>query len=133
VSRLSGTVASALLKAPKLCRPDVSTGEVRRLLADDHVHLVLLVDAGRLVTTIERGDIDRTVPDDERASRYGTLAERTIGPGASIADALDRMRTAGRRRLAVVDDDGGLRGLLCLKRHGRGFCSDADVDDRRGG
>ena len=31
----------------------------------------------------------------------------------------------GIRRAAVVDDGGRLLGLLCLKRHGNGFCTDA--------
>jgi len=40
------------------------------------------------------------------------------------------MSRTGRRRLAVVDDGGVLVGLLCLKRTGRGFCSDLDVASR---
>ena len=40
------------------------------------------------------------------------------------------MREQGTRRLAVVDDDGDLLGLLCLKRTLDGFCSDADVRAR---
>jgi hypothetical protein len=35
-----------------------------------------------------------------------------------------------RVRLAVVDDDGVLTGLLCLKRKLTGFCTDADVAAR---
>jgi hypothetical protein len=42
------------------------------------------------------------------------------------------MLAAGLRRLAVVDGQGSLLGLLCLKRHLGGFCSDADVAARRG-
>jgi hypothetical protein len=40
------------------------------------------------------------------------------------------MKRFACRRLAVVGDRGELRGLLCLKAHGRGFCADADVGRR---
>jgi hypothetical protein len=41
------------------------------------------------------------------------------------------MRQQGRRRLAVVDADGALLGLLCLKASGDGFCSDDGIASRR--
>jgi hypothetical protein len=41
------------------------------------------------------------------------------------------MRQTGRRRLAVVDEDGTLLGLLCLKATGLGFCSDDAIAQRR--
>ncbi|MDP3966681.1 MAG: hypothetical protein Q8Q02_00245 [Nocardioides sp.] len=40
------------------------------------------------------------------------------------------MRARQQRRLAVVDDDGLLVGLVCLKARGTGFCSNADVTTR---
>jgi hypothetical protein len=40
------------------------------------------------------------------------------------------MIAGGQRRRAVVDDEGRLLGLLCLKASGRGFCADADVAAR---
>ncbi len=44
-----------------------------------------------------------------------------------------RLIHRGLRRLAVVDDNGLLMGLLCLKRKLTGFCSDADVAARGAG
>ena len=46
-------------------------------------------------------------------------------------DARRAMQASGDRRLAVVEDDGRLLGLLCLKRSGDGFCTDAGVAERR--
>jgi hypothetical protein len=37
------------------------------------------------------------------------------------------MVRSGRRRIAVVEPDGTLVGLLCLKQSGSGFCTDAGV------
>ena len=42
------------------------------------------------------------------------------------------MTRGSRRRVAVVDDRGLLVGLVCLKRHGNGFCSIEDIERRRG-
>ncbi|NNG36222.1 CBS domain-containing protein [Nakamurella aerolata] len=61
------------------------------------------------------------------AAPFGSLTGRSVHPDVPLAAAAQRLSTAGRRRLAVVDGDGLLVGLLCLKRSGRGFCSDADV------
>jgi len=36
----------------------------------------------------------------------------------------------GIRRVAVVNADGSLLGLMCLKQRMRGFCSDGDVAAR---
>jgi hypothetical protein len=40
------------------------------------------------------------------------------------------MSTTGRRRAAVITDDGKLVGLLCLKASRTGFCSEDDVRAR---
>ena len=58
------------------------------------------------------------------------LHARCVGPGTDLVEAWNVMRSHGRRRLAVVDRSGHLLGLLCLKRSGRGFCSDAGVAAR---
>jgi hypothetical protein len=40
------------------------------------------------------------------------------------------MNATGRRRAAVIRDDGKLVGLLCLKASRSGFCSEEDVRAR---
>jgi hypothetical protein len=59
------------------------------------------------------------------------LDGRTADPGARADVTRDAMKRDERRRLAVVDADGELLGLLCLKASGLGFCSDDDVSSRR--
>jgi hypothetical protein len=120
-----------MVTSPKLLPSGATVGDVRRLFTDDHVHLALLVGARRLVSTVERIDIPPTAPSGALAASYGTLVDRTTTPEALARNALDVMRGRGQRRLAVIDEHGSLRGLLCLKRHGQGFCSDADVERRR--
>lgn len=125
------TVADVMVRHPKLCREDSTAGEVRRLFADDHVHAVLLVSAGQLLTVIERSDIRPETTDSELAVRLGHLSGRVTAAATPADSALDEMIAADQRRLAVVGPDGLLLGLLCVKRSGRGFCSDEDVRRRR--
>jgi predicted transcriptional regulator len=124
------TVADAALRNAKICEPDVSVAQVRRLLLDDHVHMAVLVDRGRLVTTVERDDLPQHVPGETSARAFGRLTGRTIGPAVSLQDALDQMHRRSRRRLAVIGQNGAFLGLLCLKRSGDGYCTDADVGAR---
>jgi predicted transcriptional regulator len=127
---LTRPVLEAALRQPKLCDAGASIGEIRRLFRDDHVHMALLVSGDRLVTTIERDDVDPHIPDNLPARTIGRLQGRTIRPGATLGDALTQMERSRRRRLAIVDERGKFLGLLCLKRSGGSFCSDADVLSR---
>jgi hypothetical protein len=53
-----------------------------------------------------------------------------VAPSDDLYETWNAMVAAGRRRVAVVTDGGRLVGLLCLKRSGRGFCSDAGIRAR---
>jgi len=110
---------------------NVTAGELRNLFLDEHIHMALLVDGHRLVAAVERGDLDPALPDDAPACGAGALHGRTVRPEADLGALLESMRTTGRRRYAVTDEGGTLRGLLCLKASSRGFCSDDDVASRR--
>ncbi len=124
------TIADAHLRTPKVHGPDVSVGAARVFFTDGHVHALLLVDAdGVLVAVVERDDLVG-VPDGARARTVGTLTDRVAGPWADLEATRLAMAAREQRRLAVVDERGVLLGLLCLKRHGRGFCSAADVAAR---
>lgn len=125
------TVADAMLTIPKRCPPATTAGEAREMLLDGHVHALLVTDGRRLLAVVERRDL-AGVPDAVTARDVGRLAGRTVGPDAELATVWERMRAEGLRRLAVVDDDGGLLGLLCLKRSGDGFCTDEGVLARAG-
>jgi CBS domain-containing protein len=130
-----GTVAGAMLRAPKTCGPGTTVAQVREVFGNDHVHAVLVVAGGELLTVVERPDI-RSAHPHAPARLYGRLHDRVTTPGADIDDTRRAMALSCRRRLAVVDDHRTLLGLLCLKRSGLGFCSDTDVrartDERRG-
>jgi CBS domain-containing protein len=124
------TVADAMVTQPVVHPPATTVRELRVFFADDHVHLALVVAGDELLGTVERADL-ALARDDANAAQIAQLVGRTVRPEAPAVDALDAMRRAGRRRLAVTSSDQKLIGLLCLKASGDGFCSDEDVAARR--
>ena len=123
------SVAHAMLTNPKVFGPGLSRSDLDRLFTDDHVHAALVIDDGLLVTVIERADLEDSLPDADPCS-LGTLTGRIVGPDAPLAAVHARMWKEQRRRLAVIDESGRFLGLLCLKKSGTGFCSEADVRSR---
>jgi predicted transcriptional regulator len=125
------TVADAMLTEPTLASPDTSVAELRTSFENDHLHAALVVDAdGCLVRVVDPADLLGRRPG-EAASDVGVLAGRVLRADTDLALTWWAMLASGRRRLAVTDPDGRLLGLLCLKRSGAGFCSDAGVAERR--
>lgn len=116
---------------PKTLPSRASVTDARDAFADEHVHLLLLVEGRELVGTLTRDDLAGEHPPQLSALDLATLEGRVIAPDVPLDEAGARMRDTGRRRLAVVDGDGRLLGLLCLKRHGRGFCTAEDLASRR--
>ena len=128
---MTGRVGDAMVRHPITHGTAVPLAAIAALLEDDHVHMALIVGSGgELVTTIELADLARAARLDAPARTLGTLAGRTARPRDSLADAADVLRRSRRRRLAVVDEDGSLAGLLCLRRDGRGFCTDEGIRAR---
>lgn len=128
-TRTRTTAREVMLRHPKTLPADASIAEARAALNDDHVHMVLLTEGRRLVGTVTRTDLPRTGVRGP-ALGWSTLEGRTLSPDASTAVVQQLLTDRGIRRLAVVAVDGSLLGLMCLKQHRTGFCSDADVEAR---
>lgn len=122
------TVDDVMLRAPQVWGAATTVAEARDAF-DDHVHAVLIVEHRALLAVLERADLHDADPG-SAACAVGRLAGRLIAPTADADTTRLQMVAATRRRLAVVDDTGTLLGLLCLKRSGLGFCSDANVAAR---
>jgi CBS-domain-containing membrane protein len=119
-----------MITRPKTHSPECGLAAIRAFFTDDHLHMALVVAAdGRLVTTIERPDLAVTSWP-VRVAELGTLTGRTAGPTDVLGAATAMLLRERRRRLAVIDDDGRLLGLLCLKKDGTGYCSDASIRER---
>lgn len=123
------TVGDAMLRRARIHRQAATVAEVRALFTDDHVHCALIAEAGRLIAVVDRGDLG-SAAGGAPAAGYGRLDGRVVRAGADLEATRRAMLRQGRRRLAVIDDDGMLLGLLCLKHSSRGFCTDSDVQAR---
>lgn len=123
------SVADAMHTFPKTCGPATTVGDARAFFGNPKVHALLVVDDGVLVAVVERADLDGRA-DRVPAAPAGRLGDRVVAPAADLHTTWDAMALAGRRRVAVADDAGRLVGLLCLKRTGRGFCSDSGIQAR---
>lgn len=122
------TAVDGMLRSPRIEPVDCTVAQAVEILADDHVHALLLTEGGRLVSVVEREDLDAAGREDP-ARAHGRLAGRTVAPATELEPLRRQMVAEGRRRLAVVDGD-RLLGLLCLKSSGTGFCTDEGVAAR---
>ncbi len=119
-----------MLRHPKVISARACVEEVRAALTNDHVHMVLLTEGSTLVGTLVRTDLPLAAQGRDLAMRWSTLRQRTVPPAARVEDVQQLLIERGLRRTAVVDHDGTLLGLMCLKRSRTGFCSDDDVASR---
>lgn len=126
----SRTVSDKMVRRPRVLPADATVADVRALRANDHVHMVLLVRDDRLVGTVTRADIENEAGPRHQAVTVATLEGRTVPPWVCLGRVHLHMVSSAQRRLAVVDDEGRLLGLLCLKQTHTGFCHDRDVASR---
>jgi len=124
------TVAEALVRRPWTMPAEVTVGGARAAFADEHVHMLLLTRGPSLLGTLVREDLEADVDDGALALPLATLTNRTVAPDVPLEDVRRWLVARGERRLAVVEEDRTLLGLLCLKRRQTGFCSDGDVAAR---
>lgn len=126
------TVGDAMLRHPTIHTADLTVGEAYDIFArHPKTHLLLLVRDGVLVSTLARADLEtpqaQAADRDAPAMHLGSLAHRTTAPGMLLAPTREEMIEHGQRRVAVVDPDMHLLGLLCLKRKLTDFCTDEGV------
>lgn len=130
MSSTARVAAELAIRHPKTLAADVTIGVVRAQLADDHVHIALLTDGGRLVGTLLRTDLPAFLEDAAPALPHARLDGRVVTPERSAARVHAELVQHRLRRVAVVGADGTLLGLICLNRRRSGFCSDEDVAAR---
>ncbi|MBC2935037.1 CBS domain-containing protein [Nocardioides sp. zg-1228] len=132
---MTARVAEVMLRSPIVLDGEATVADVQEVLASPHVHMVLLTGTGRvgeqLLGTLVRRDLAAAGSGEQPALAHAVLEGRTIGADLPAEQVRRAMRAVGERRVAVVDRQGLLVGLLCLKRHGGGFCTDAGVASRR--
>ena len=124
------TVADVVVRLPKTLPTDTSVAQARAAFTDDHVHMLLLTENGQLKGTLLRTDLPEHLDGAEAALSHSRISGRTIPADTPAELARAILLACGQRRLAVIDANGFLLGLLCLQRRLTGFCSDADIAAR---
>jgi predicted transcriptional regulator len=119
-------VRDVMVSRPKTLPPHASVGELREHFTNPRVQTALLAEDGRFVGAIAPAELPETAGDDEPAAAYARADVPTLGPDATMAEALALLDARGDYRLIVLDGVGEravLAGLLCLDRAGTGFCT----------
>src|SRR5436190_23036766 len=84
--------------------------DARAFFDDDHKHLMLLVDGGRLRGTLVRSDLPpvsgEPSSDGRSALDVAVLRGRTVAPDDDVDHVRATLLTHEMRRIAVVDDEG---------------------------
>lgn len=124
-------VADAMVTLPVVHPPTLTIAQARIELDDPHRHLLLLVADDRLLGTLAREDLDASDDAASPALVRARLTGRTVRADELLEVVHAEMTQDGQRRRAVVDEDGSrLLGLLCLKHHGNGYCTDSGIAAR---
>lgn len=131
--RAAEVVDDVMLHAPTTWGADLTTAAARRLFDNPRLHAVLLVEGTRLLGVLLRADLEAVGDSgaEQSALVHARLGERVVPSGAPLEQVEAQMVATGSRRLAVTDAAGDLVGLVCRKRSGSGYCTDAGVSERR--
>lgn len=113
-------VADLMLRNPKTLAADSTVAEVRELLANPKVMMVLLADGPTFKGAVTA--IPADAGPTESALAYADVSAATISPTAPAAEAFDRTAGSPTRRVIVLDEDRNLLGLLCLDPSLTRFC-----------
>jgi CBS domain-containing protein len=120
-------IRELMTENPKTVSSDATVVEATRVMRDDDVGLVPVVDGDRLVGTVTDRDIAIRVVAEERDANSTAVREIastdlvTIDPEQDLDEALRLMAQHQVRRLPVVEEDGRLVGIVAqadVARHG---------------
>ena len=112
------SVRELMTENPRTVGADQTVTEAARIMRDDDIGLVPVVEGEQLVGTVTDRDIAiRVVADgqDPQSTTIGEIASRdlvTIDPQQELSEALRLMAQHQVRRLPVVEEDGRLVGIV---------------------
>ena len=114
------TVADVMLPRPKSLPSSSKVGDVRAMLANPSVQMVLLADDGRFRGAIT--ELPEEASMDGDALDYADQRPESIGPTESASAGFEVTAKNPHRRVVVLDENRAILGLLCLDRTRTHFC-----------
>jgi CBS domain-containing protein len=109
-----------MLRDPKTVPWDATVEEVREILANPSVELLLLAEGDRFRGAIAYMPED--APPQSPALDFADLTPETISPTETAAVAFEVTARNPQRRVVVLGDDGILLGLVCVDQARTRFC-----------
>jgi CBS domain-containing protein len=111
------TVNEVMTHNPRTLTPDSTVEEAARLMRDDDVGSLPLVEGSKCVGTVTDRDIVLRVVAESRPfdTKVGEIAAKelvTVDPQQSVEDAMRLMAEHQVRRLPVCEEDGRLVGIV---------------------
>jgi CBS domain-containing protein len=125
---MATTVNEVMTHDPRTLTPDSTVQEAARLMRDDDVGSIPLVEGRKCAGTVTDRDIVLRVvadarPLDTRVSEIASKQLVTIDPHQSVDQAMRLMAEHQVRRLPVCEEDGRLVGIVAqadIARHESG-------------
>jgi CBS domain-containing protein len=108
-------------RQPLVVSPTIPLREVLRLMVDNKVGCVLVVEKGKLAGIFTERDVllkvgeDAPSLGDRPVSEFMTASVQTLPPTAKIAFGVQRMDQGGYRHVPVVNDSGEVVGIFSVR------------------
>jgi CBS domain-containing protein len=115
---MAKSVKDAMTANPRTISGDTPVVDAARIMRDENVGSLPLVEGGRLVGTVtDRDIVVRVIADgrDPQSVSVGEIASRdlvTVDPQQNLDEALRLMAQHQVRRIPVVEEDGRLVGVV---------------------
>jgi CBS domain-containing protein len=112
------SVRDVMTQNPRTCDAGSSVIEAARVMKEEDVGSVPVLESGRLIGTLTDRDIVLRIvaegrdPQSTKVMEVASSDLVTIDPQQNLDDALRMMATHQVRRLPVVEEDGHLVGIL---------------------
>ena len=116
--KLRTTVADVMTRDPVFTTPDTNVETIARLMAERNCGDIPICDHGRVLGIVTDRDITtRSVARGLNATTtfardVMTMLPITVGIDAPLSEAIELMKVEKLRRLPVVDQQGGIVGVI---------------------
>src|SRR4051812_20842703 len=108
-------VRDVMVRRPKTLPAQATVAELREHFENPRVRTALLADGRRFAGAIAPEELPADAPGSAPASAHARSDLPTVGPDATMADAMALLDPHGDNRLIVLGADGEtIAGLLCL-------------------
>ncbi|MFK5955479.1 MAG: IMP dehydrogenase [Planctomycetota bacterium] len=107
--------AHGVIHDPLTLEPDDTVGDARRLMSENNISGLPVVDNGRVVGILTRRDLKYQGGDDQKASEVMSRDLVTAPPDTNLATAKSILYKAKVEKLILADKEGRLAGLITMR------------------